>query len=400
MRIIQITNQKEASQIMRQIGADPYGIKIMSPKAVYLAIRLNNLSNINANIIKQEMLALGADAAISRGSLTGKTKKTDILLLGQLLQIKTLAAKLHLQPFGLNKLADQLTENIKNYSKNNFTLFFGKRALKLGQRTKIMGIINLTPDSFSGDGLYKNNAQPDLKLILTKAQEMIAAGADILDLGGQSSRPGAKKITTKEELSRTIPAIKFLAKRIRVPISIDTNKPEVAEAALDAGAKLINDICGLRDKRMIKIIAKYNASAVIMHMQNNPQNMQKNIYYRSMIDEIINYLKDSILAAEDGGIDPDKIIIDPGIGFGKTVNHNFEIIKHLKEFKILGKPILIGASRKSFISKTLGSNQTLSGSIAAAVIAAGQGANIIRCHDILATSNALKITDSINYTYA
>ncbi|MFA5093387.1 MAG: dihydropteroate synthase [Candidatus Omnitrophota bacterium] len=381
---------------MQEIGVDPYGIKIMAPKAVHLAIRLNTISNINANIIKQEMLSLGADAAVTRGSLTGKTKTTDILLLGQLLQLKALALKLKLQPFGLKKLGEELIESIKNYSNDNFILPLGKHSLNLGQRTHIMGIINLTPDSFSNDGLYKNNSKQHLALALAKAQKMVAQGADIIDLGGESSRPGAKEVSIKEELLRTIPVIKLLAKKIKVPISIDTNKPEVAHAALATGASLVNDICGLRDRRMIKVVAKHNAGVVIMHMQNRPSNMQKNIRYHSVVDEITTYLKNAIDTAQDGGINPNKIIIDPGIGFGKTITHNYEIIKHLSDFKILGKPILIGVSRKSFIKNTLKSEETLSGSLAAAVGAASRGANIIRVHDIQATRAALKITNSIN----
>ncbi len=397
MRIFRFTGQNEAKKAMRDIGVDPYGVGIMLSKALSFTIRLNAINNVTANILKQEMLSLGGDAAVARGSLTGKTKKTDILLLGTLRQLKSLADKLKLQPFGLRKLGVELDENIKNYTEDNFILTLKKRTLNLSKKTHIMGIINLTPDSFSGDGLYRAGCKEHLNLALEKAQKMSADGADIIDLGGQSSRPGAKAVSTKEELLRTTSAVKLLAKKITTPISIDTSKPEVAEAALGAGAQIINDISGLRNKRMIKVAAKYKAAVVIMHMLGLPVNMQKKIAYHSLIDEITAYLKTAIDSACCGGINPDKIIIDPGLGFGKTREHNLEIIKRLADFKVLGKPILIGPSRKSFIGKVLAAKieERCAGSLAASVMAACNGANIVRVHDIRETNQALKIFTAI-----
>ncbi|MDD5476947.1 MAG: dihydropteroate synthase [Candidatus Omnitrophica bacterium] len=397
MRIFRFTDQNEVRKSMQNIGVDPYGIKIMLPKALAFTIRLNAINNVTANILKQEMLSLGGDAAVARGSLTGKTKKTDILLFGQLRQLKSLADKLKFQPFGLRKLGVELDENIENYTRDNFILGLREHTLNLSQKTQIMGIINLTPDSFSGDGLYKANRKEHLKLVLEKAQKMSADGADIIDLGGQSSRPGAKAISTKEELLRTAPAVKLLAKKITTPISIDTTKPEVAEAALEAGAQIINDISGLRNKRMIKVAAKYKAAVVIMHMLGLPVNMQKKIAYHSLIDDITAYLKTAIESACSGGINPDKIIIDPGLGFGKTKEHNLAIMRHLADFKVLGKPILIGPSRKSFIGKVLGTDvkKRTAGSLAASVMAALNGANILRVHDVKETNQSLKIVEAI-----
>jgi dihydropteroate synthase len=397
MRIFSFSCPEEVKKIMRQIGVDPYGASIMLPKATTFLIRLNAVNNIAANILKQEMLALGADAALARGALTGKTKKTDILLIGQLAQLKSLADKLKIQPFGLPKLGKELDENIKNFTQDNFILSLRKGFLNLNQKTQVMGIINLTADSFSQDGLYRQFSSNYPDLALRKAQGLIADGADIIDLGGQSSRPGAKNISLKEELRRTQPIVKRLAKKIKAPISIDTTKPEVARAALDNGAQIINDISGLRDKRMIKVAARYKAAVVIMHMLGKPANMQKMIAYESLIEDISSYLKKAIDAAQAGGIQADKIIIDPGLGFGKTPVHNLEIIKHLANFKALGKPILIGPSRKSFIAKVLGSNSEsrTSGSLAACVIGAEHGANILRVHDVKVVSQALKIVEAV-----
>ncbi|MFH1191808.1 MAG: dihydropteroate synthase [Candidatus Omnitrophota bacterium] len=382
---------------MREIGVDSYGAKIMLPKSSAFLIRLEAINNIAANILKQEMLSLGADAAIARGALTGKTKKTDILLIGQSTQFAALVNKLKIQPFGLKKLAGELDENVKNFTKEDFILSLRDGFLDLSKKTQIMGIINLTPDSFSQDGLYRHFSHNYPDLALKKARALVADGANIIDLGGQSSRPGAKNINVKEELRRTLAVVTLLAKKIKVPISIDTVKPEVAQAALGAGAQIINDISGLRDKRMIKVAAKYNAAVVIMHMLGSPANMQKKIVYRSLIDDIALYLKRSIDAAQAGGIKPDKIIIDPGIGFGKTPVHNFEIIKHLADFKLLGKPMLIGTSRKSFMAQILGSDsQSLTnGSLATCVMAAERGAHIVRVHDVKAVSQSLKIAEAV-----
>jgi dihydropteroate synthase len=399
MRILRFNCQKEVENIMHDIGVDPYGIKIMLPKTSAFLIRLNSIACVSANILKQEMLGLGADAAIARGALTGKTKKTDILLIGQLAQFNALVNKLRIQPFGLQKLAAELDENIKNFTKNDFILSLRKNFLNLSKKTVIMGIINLTPDSFSADGLYRNFNNNYPNLALEKAQAMVADGASIIDLGGESTRPGARNISTKEELSRILPVVKLLAKKIKAPISIDTTKPEVAKAALDAGAQIVNDICGLRDRRMIKVAAQYKAAVVIMHMLGKPANMQKIITYKSLINDITIYLKNSISSAQAAGIKPDKIIIDPGVGFGKMPIHNLEIIKHLTDFKTLGKPILIGTSRKSFITKVLSTNSQVSptsGTLATCVMAAQRGVNIVRVHDVKEVSQSLKMVEAIN----
>jgi dihydropteroate synthase len=397
MRILAFSSRDEIQKLMHEIGVDPYGIKIMLPKAQTFLIRLNAINNICANIIKQELLSIGAEAAVSRGALTGKIKKTDILMIGSLAQFKQLCQKIKLQPFGLHKLSEELNSNIKNYQQDNFILSLKKSSLNLGKKTRIMGIINLTPDSFSGDGLYNSNSRGCLDLVLVKAKKMVADGADIIDLGGQSSRPGAKNISTKEELLRTVSAVKLLAKNINKPISIDTTRPEVAQACLDSGAQIINDVSGLRDKSMIKVAARYKAAVVIMHMQGAPLTMQKEITYHSLIDDIAQYLKNAIDSAQAGGIKPDKIIVDPGIGFGKKPEHNLEIIKKLSEFKILGKPILIGTSRKSFIGKILGTKaeERSCGTLATCVMAAQNGANIIRVHDVKVASQSLKMADAV-----
>jgi dihydropteroate synthase len=402
IRILELPDPKNIKQIMQAIGVDPYGIEIMCPKAVTYLVKLNSISNITANILKQQMLSLGADVAVARDALTGKLKKTDCLLMANLSQYSRLTQKLKKQPFGLENIASDLSKTLANYQRESFILDLGRYKLNLGRRTYIMGVVNLTPDSFSGDGLCGKwqmaNGKWKLKKIIEYGEKLVEEGADIIDMGGESSRPGAKPVSLKEELNRTIPVLKSLSKKIKVPISIDTHKPEVAKAALDNGALIVNDITGLRNPEMLKLISRYKAGVVIMHMKGEPSTMQKNPEYVSLIDEIIKYLADAVSRAQAVGIDKEKIIIDPGIGFGKLLRHNLEILKRLKDFKVLGRPILVGPSRKSFIGKILNEEpqRRTIGTVSACVLAAKLGAKILRVHDVREVKQALKVFDALD----
>jgi dihydropteroate synthase len=392
MRILHINHPRDITRIMQDIKVDPYGIKIMSPKATTYLLKLNSISNICANILKQEMLSLGADAAVARGALTGAVKKTDCLLMGNLAQFAGLSRKLNKQPFGLNAISENITKAIRNYRSDNLTLSLKSQSLRLGRRTLIMGVVNATPDSFSGDGITSVSEAINL------AQRFVKDGADIIDVGGESSRPGTRPVPLKEELKRTIPLIRALTKKISTPVSIDTCKHEVARQALDNGAAMINDISGLREARMAKIAAKYKAAVVLMHMKGNPRTMQNSPSYTSLMDEILRYLQEAIDRALEAGIDRNKIVVDPGIGFGKTVRDNLNILNNLNEFKILGRPILIGTSRKSFIGKIInaGPRKRIYATVSSCVLAARNGAHIVRTHDVREVSQALKILDAAN----
>ncbi|MCM8801572.1 MAG: dihydropteroate synthase [Candidatus Omnitrophica bacterium] len=401
LQILQLSEQRQIEKIMQEIGVDPYGIRIMAPKAITYLIRINSISNITANILKQEMLSLGAEVAVARSALTGRIKKTDCLLMGNLVQFKRLCEKLNKQPFGLDRLANKIDLALANYQNKNFKIDLDRYHLNLDDnRPLIMGIVNLTPDSFSGDGLYPSLGKHYTSYIdnvINFVEKMVKDGADIIDVGGESTRPGAEKVSVKEELERTIPVIKVLAKRIKVPISIDTYKPQVAKQALECGAVMVNDISGLRDSKMRRLVAKYKCGVVIMHMKGTPRTMQINPVYKSLIDELISYLDKAIETALSYGIDKEKIIIDPGIGFGKTVEHNLEILGRLKEFKVLGRPILVGPSRKSFIGKILNLpvQERLFGTISSCILAVKNGANIVRVHDVRSIKQALKIMQEI-----
>jgi len=254
-----------------------------------------------------------------------------------------------------------------------------------------MGILNVTPDSFSDGGEFYQPEQA-----IERGIQMAEEGADIIDIGAESTRPGAEPISTEEELQRLVPVLEGLLKKVAVPISIDTYKSSVAETALKAGAHIMNDISGLRfDLQMKDVVAKYRVPVVIMHIKGEPRNMQQNPYYDDLIGEIYGYFDESIRIAEGAGIKRENIIVDPGISFGKRLMDNYEILRRLYEFQGLGCPILIGPSRKSFIGKVLDlpPDQRLEGTIAAVAIGIQNGAHIVRVHDVKEISRACRIID-------
>ena len=265
----------------------------------------------------------------------------------------------------------------------------GKNILKFN-KTLVMGILNVTPDSFSDGKLFFSQNKA-----IEHARQMVNGGADIIDIGGESSRPGSERVSEEEELRRVAPIIKKLSKDINVPISIDTYKPKVAEECIKLGANIINDINGLRNPGMINIAAKYKVPVIIMHMKGNPKTMQKNPIYEDVAKEIKEFLRQQIKKAKKAGVK--DIIIDPGIGFGKTTEHNLKILKNLSEFKELKCPILMGPSRKSFIGNITGlpADQRLEGTIAAISIAIMNGANIVRVHDVKECKRAAMVADAI-----
>jgi len=268
---------------------------------------------------------------------------------------------------------------------------FGKRTYDLYSRTHIMGILNVTPDSFSDGGKYF-----DVDRALDHALRMIEDGADFIDIGGESSRPGSEPLSATEEISRVVPVIKKLAGSTDIPISIDTYKADVAEAALTAGAVIVNDISGLHfDPSLAGVIARYSVSVILMHINGTPKTMQVNAEYDNLIDEISSYLSDGIGIAQQAGIE--QIIIDPGIGFGKKTGHNLQILRELREFQKFGFPVMIGPSRKSFIGAILDLpvEERMEGTAAAVAVSIMNGAQIIRVHDVKEMKRVALVVDRI-----
>jgi dihydropteroate synthase len=250
-----------------------------------------------------------------------------------------------------------------------------------------MGILNVTPDSFSDGGSFV-----DAERAADHACELAAHGADIIDIGGESTRPGASPVSEEEELQRVLPVIERTAKRISAPLSIDTRRAEVARRALDAGAVIVNDVSGLTfDPSMPSVCAKAGAGVVCMHMQGTPQTMQQDPRYGDVVAEIAAYLSGRLDALEQTGIPRDRIVIDPGIGFGKTADHNLAILQNIERFRSLRRPVLVGHSRKRFLGKLLGRpiDELLAGTIGVAIALALQGTDVLRVHDVRATRDAL-----------
>lgn len=265
--------------------------------------------------------------------------------------------------------------------------------LDFSDRAYVMGILNATPDSFSDGGLHLEKSSA-----IARAMEMEEEGADIIDIGGLSTRPGSEPVSVEEELRRTIPVIEALKGRLKAPISIDTYRADVAEAALMAGASMINDISGLRfDPRMAEVAARHKVPIVIMHIRGTPRDMQADPVYSDLMGEIMNYLKESIDIAKRAGIREDMIIIDPGIGFGKTFEHNIEIIGRLGELRALGRPILIGPSRKAFIGSILGGapSERLEGTASAVAVSIFNGADMARVHDVREMAKVVKVSRAL-----
>ena len=249
-----------------------------------------------------------------------------------------------------------------------------------------MGVLNLTPDSFSDGGKYNKK-----NLAKKRVNSLLSSGAKIIDIGGESTRPGSKPVTINEELNRVIPAIQYISENYEIPISIDTQKAEVAKKAVEAGAHIVNDVGGLRNDDMISVVAEMNVPVIIMHMQGTPENMQKNPEYVDVVEDIKKWLEERIEAAEMAGIKRSDIIVDPGIGFGKNLKHNLELLGRLGEFKGMAGGLLLGASRKSFIAMMTGNEEgdRLSGSLSAAIMGVTGGVDILRVHDVKETLSAV-----------
>jgi len=257
-----------------------------------------------------------------------------------------------------------------------------------------MGILNVTPDSFSDGGRFST-----MDAAVNRALRMAADGADIIDIGGESTRPGAEPVSLDEELHRTIPVIQQLATRLRVPMSIDTTKAEVARQALDAGAEIVNDISGLtHDREMLEVCRRADAGICVMHIQGTPQTMQQNPQYKNVVSEVIEFLQQQVDRCLMAGIPPERMCVDPGIGFGKTADHNLKLLSAVPEIQqALQRPVLIGHSRKRFLSKILGRTveEQSAGTIGVAVALAELGTDVLRVHDVLAVRDALVAWDTI-----
>lgn len=384
LRLIDAAAGAWAFRQMEELGADRGGCLHMAEKARFYLLRGDNLPVPAALILKQEALSKGAEAAIHRLAITRGVEKTPFLLMGTAKQLQEITAKLRLQPFGLKALADQIEAALENLRIKKWEIPCHPQPLKLGGRTLIMGVLNVTPDSFSDGGKYLEPQKAiDHALALEKA------GADLIDIGAASSRPGSQPISAQEELERLLPVLRGLAGRLHIPISVDSDKALVAEEALRAGANIINDIGGLQqDENMAAAAAKYRVPVIIMH-----QGYDK----RDGLGEICAYFRRSLELARQAGIEENRLILDPGLGFGKDTQDNLEILRHFEAFQVLGRPILIAGSNKRFVGaltgSPLGGRQPGNfGWVGAAVL---KGAAMVRVHEVEETRRLILLCDAI-----
>jgi len=358
-------------KFLEDLDVHPVGISIMKDKMVMRIVKVDEIDNRGANILKQEILSLGGDCALPHDTYNLSSGKSKCIIIGTLSQYKKLIPKLKLQPFGLKNLAEEL-ENIL-FSKKIEKMKIKDRIFEWGKRTYIMGIVNLTPDSFSGDGFYGERL---IDNALNYATLLVEWGADIIDIGGESTKPDSDEITVEEEKKRVLPILRRMVKELDVPISVDTTKPEVAEE---------------------EIVRKYDVPVVIMHSIDGKGGKPPENYYKDLISDVLEFFKERVDYAQKIGIKKENIILDPGIGFGKGLKENIEIIKNINIFKSLGHPILVGPSRKSFIGEILDLPpiERVEGTISSVCASIERGVDIVRVHDVKEVKRAIKVYDKI-----
>ncbi|MGA2379179.1 MAG: dihydropteroate synthase, partial [Spirochaetia bacterium] len=385
---IDISSMNDVRRHLGEFDLSAEDMEKIADTFLYCTIKLEGVDTRAANLMKSYLETLGGGIAMSRGAHDYTVRETDVLITGSRRTLQILAARLKGEPYGLDAVSGEI---MACTTAGNRTISWGSRTLDFTHKTYVMGILNCTPDSF-----YPSSRAATIKDAMRSAHEMISEGVDIVDVGGESTRPGAEAVPLEEEIRRVIPVIQALREDSDVIISVDTRKKEVAGRALDAGADIINDISGLRhNEELARLVARRRVPVVLMHMRGTPKTMQKNPFYKNTISEILRELQPSIAAAIGAGIAPEMIIIDPGIGFGKRSQDNLRIIKELASLKSLKFPILVGLSRKGFIGEILDRpvEKRLIGTVTANTLAVLNGANIIRVHDVADAVEMVKIID-------
>ena len=380
-RPFDVADEREALQI------PPEEWEGLTHRMFSFGFYLEELPSEEAEALRQEARSQGLEV-LHAGSSPAKGK---MLLFGSRTGFEGLAARCSAIPI-LARIAGDLKGTQENLFREKYYFRCGRYTLELGKKTHLMGVLNITPDSFSDGGRFFHPEQA-----IVHGQRFVEEGADILDVGGESSRPGATAISAREELDRILPPLRYLVK-LGIPISVDTYKAEVAQVALEEGASLINDISGLHlDPTLAQVVAQAGAGLVIMHMKGTPQDMQRSPHYDSLMGEITCYFREGIVQAESEGVNPESILIDPGLGFGKNFGHNLTLLRRLREFKCLGKPILIGPSRKTFTGRILNLpvEERLEGTAAAVAWAVCQGAHVVRVHDVQEMKRIVVMVDAL-----
>ncbi|MFN0064419.1 MAG: dihydropteroate synthase [Myxococcaceae bacterium] len=388
VRVVSATSFHDLKWVGARLGLAPRHL-VEVPASVVLLLTGIGASFLKALTTSVDKVAGGAELAC----VPGTPESGSALLIGQVGQLKSLGRALGADEMG-QRFRTQLEQALGAASKAPLVGRMGHREFRLGERTLIMGVVNVTPDSFSDGGRFESTGSA-----IAHARTLIDAGADVIDVGGESTRPGAPTVDEATEMSRVLPVIEALAQDARVPVSVDTQKPAVARAALKSGASFVNDIGGLRDPEMVKVVAASEGAVGVMHMHGTPATMQLDPRYDDVVDEVLDGLAASVARAEAAGILKNRIWVDPGIGFGKTLEHNLFLLRRLEEFRVLGCPILIGTSRKSFLGKLLEGKpawERVFASVGSAAGLAAMGvADMVRVHDVAETRDALAVVDAV-----
>lgn len=351
VRYLPSASREEVMDALKSGKVDPTCIQEALPKMIRLNFILEGVDFNVANIVQQEMLAVGGDATVTHEASSSATAVTDVIITGTLKHINSFTEEIARPRCGLSLLSERIDEITNNLFLDSVQLRTSRRNITLEGRTLIMGILNVTPDSFSDGGRFTTP-----EMAVEEGIRMVEEGADMIDIGGESTRPGSESVPCGEELKRVIPVIRGLAKKIDIPLSIDTMKAGVAREALAEGVEIVNDVSSMDyDHDMAKVVAGAGAAVILMHMRGTPKTMQAgDLTYRCLMGEIITFLQEHINTAREWGVEPARILVDPGLGFGKTAIDNVRLIRHLGELKVLGRPIVTGASRKSFIGHITG----------------------------------------------
>jgi dihydropteroate synthase len=391
--VLELTGAPEIALELERTGCEPEGVGIMARKGRTVLLRLDHVPLKAAPLLKQEMLAAGGDSAHARGIADHSRPESSAVLMATPGQYRRALDKLDRQPFQLREIALAVEAALAHHAGSRpRTLPGTRRPIPVGGKTRVMGVINITPDSFSDGGKY---AEPGRAL--ARARGLVSEGAELIDVGAESTRPGAVEVDLETEWGRLAPVLAELGAGSPVPISIDTRHAEIAERAIAAGADLVNDVSGLRDAAMRRLLARTGTPAIAMHMRGTPTTMQQDTSYTDLRGEVYGALADAVALAVEEGVPADRLLIDPGLGFGKSAEQNLELLAHLGEFRSLGPPVVVGASRKGFLGRALGGAapaERLEAGIAAAVLAATAGAAYVRTHDVGPTVRALKLADA------
>ena len=390
-------NKELLGEAMASIGAHPASLPIFAHKSEIVPYKLLGVRTPAANILKQEMLAAGGDAVVPTGCIVNADKYVNVVLLGTLKQYKLVLKKLELmQYFGLKQVATELQEAVAaalEPAALRTTLTDGR--VLTYDKMCVMGILNITPDSF-----YEGSRVSALADVVARAGQMLEQGAQVLDIGGESTRPGSDSVDGDEERRRVLPVIEALRREYpEAVLSVDTYRADTAEAALSVGADIINDISAMEaDARMADVVVRSKAPIILMHMRGTPKNMQQNCQYQDVVQEVAVYLAQRAQLLREQGVGADKIILDPGIGFAKDVEQNLRLMRDLHVLTSFGYPVLLAASRKSTIGAVLGgvpASERLEGTIATSLQAVYAGAQMVRVHDVLENVRAIRMLEAI-----